>query len=68
MNTPTSETASIISFTNQTEELNWYFQDIFNQIGNLYGFFKDINCLVVECPLEFILFEIQNLTSFLQQH
>ena len=66
MNTPTSETASMLSFTNQTKELDWYFQDIFDQLGNLYGFFEDINRLIAECPLEFILFEIQNLTSFLR--
>ena len=53
------------SLTNDTEELDWYFQDMFDQLGKLYCLFDDINRLLVDCPLEFLLFEVQQLISFL---
>ena len=68
MNMSTPETALLLSLTNDTEELDWYFQDVFDQFGNLYCFFEDINCLLVDCPLEFLLFEAQQLISFLCCH
>ena len=64
----TPETTSSLSLTNDLEELNWYFQDIFDQFGNVYGLFDDINQLLVDYPLEFLLLEIQQLVSFLQCH
>ena len=66
MNMSTPETASLLSLMNNVEELDWYFQDMFDQLGNLYCFFNNINHLLVDCPLEFLLFEIQQLVSFLQ--
>ena len=63
----TPETTSSLSLTNDLEELDWYFQDLFDQFGNVYGLLEDINQLVVNCPLEFLLFEIQ-LVSFLQRY
>ena len=68
MNPLTPETTSTLSLKNNMEELNWHFQDIFNQFGNMYCFFDDKNHLLDECPLEFFLFEVQQLISFLQQH
>ena len=65
-NSPTPETASSLSLTNDLEELDWYFQDLFDQFGNVYGLLEDINQLMVDCPLEFLLFEIQQLVSFLR--
>ena len=68
MNTSTSNTTSTLSLVDQLEELDWYFQDIFDQFRNMYELFDNINHLVEEYPLEFLLFEIQQLTSFLQRH
>ena len=68
MNSLTPETASTLSLTNDMEELDWYFQDIFDQFGNMYCLFDDINHLLDDCPLEFLLFEVQQLISFLQRH
>ena len=67
-NASTSNTASTLSLVDQLEELDWYFQDIFDQFGNMYKLFDNINHLVEEYPLIFLLFEIQQLTSFLQRH
>ena len=53
---------------NDLEELDWYFQDMFNQFGNVYCFLDDINQLLIDYPLEFLLFEIQQLVSFLRRH
>ena len=53
---------------NDLEELNWYFQDIFDQFRNVYSLFDDISQLLVDYPLEFLLLEIQQLVSFLQRH
>ena len=64
----TPETASFSSLTNDLEELDWHFQDLFDQFGNMYGLLEDINQLLVNCPLEFLLFEIQQLVSFLRRH
>ena len=50
------------------DELDWYFQELFDQFGNVYCCFDDINHLVSTHPLEFLLFEIQQLVSFLQRH
>ena len=66
MNSLTPETASMLSLVNDTEELDWYFQDMFDQLGNLYCLFDDINRLLIDCPLEFLLFEVQQLVSFLR--
>ena len=68
MNSLTPETASMLSLTNDMEKLDWYFQDIFNQFGNVYCLFNNINRLLDDCPLEFLLFEVQQLISFLQWH
>ena len=67
-NSSTPGTASSLSLTDDLEELDWYFQDLFDQFGNVYSLLEDINQLTVDCPLEFLLFEIQQLVSFLQQH
>ena len=64
----TPETASSLSLTNDLEELDWYFQDMFDQFGNVYCFLDDINQLLIDYPLEFLLFEIQQLVSFLRRH
>ena len=64
----TPETTSSLSLTNNLEELDWYFQDIFDQFGNVYGLFDDISQLLVDYPLEFLLLEIQQLVSFLRRH
>ena len=64
----TPKTASSLSLTNDLEELDWYFQDLFDQFGNVYGLLEDINQLMVNCPLEFLLFEIQQLVSFLRRY
>ena len=64
----TPKTTSSLSLTNDLEELDWYFQDIFDQFRNVYGLFDDINQLLVNYPLEFLLLEIQQLVSFLQRH
>ena len=63
MNSLTSETASTLSLMDDMEELDWYFQDIFDQFGNVYCLFNNINCLLDDCPLEFLLFEVQQLIS-----
>ena len=68
MNSLTPETASTLSLTDNMEELDWYFQDIFNQFGNMYCLFNDINRLLNDCPLEFLLFKVQQLISFLRWH
>ena len=68
MNLLTSETASPLSLTDDMEELDWFFQDIFDQFGNVYCLFDDINRLLDDCPLEFLLFEVQQLISFLRWH
>ena len=52
--------------TDDMEKLDWYFQDIFDQFGNVYCLFNNINRLLDDCPLEFLLFEVQQLISFLQ--
>ena len=65
MNSSTLETASMLSLTDDLEELDWYFEDMFNQFGNMYCLFDNINCLLVDCPLEFLLFKTQQLVSFL---
>ena len=67
-NSSTPGTTSSLSLTDDLEELDWYFQDLFDQFVNIYGLLEDINQLTVDCPLEFLLFEIQQLVSFLQQH
>ena len=64
----TPETTSSLSLMNDLEELDWYFQDMFDQFGNVYGLFDDINQLLVDYALEFLLFEIQQLVSFLRRH
>ena len=56
----------MVSLTDDLEELDWHFEDIFDQFGNVYCLFSDINHLLVDCPLEFLLFEIQQLVSFLR--
>ena len=63
MNSSTPETASVLSLTGNLEELDWYFQDMFDQFGNMYCLFNDINRLLVDCPLEFLLFETQQLST-----
>ena len=68
MNSSTLETASMLSLTDDLEELDWYFEDMFNQFGNMYSLFDDINRLLVDCPLEFLLFKTQQLVSFLRRH
>ena len=68
MNPLPPETASVLLLKNNMEELDWYFQDIFDQFGNMYCFLDDINRLLNECPLEFLLFETQQLISFLRCH
>ena len=68
MNLSTSDTASSLSLANDLEEIDWYFQDLFDQLGNMYSFLEDINRLLVDCPLEFLVFETQQLVSFLRQH
>ena len=68
MNLSTPETASMLSLTDDLEELNWYFEDMFDQFGNVYCLFDDINRLLIDCPLEFLLFETQQLVSFLHCH
>ena len=68
MNPSTLKTASMVSLTDDLEELDWHFEDIFDQFGNVYCLFSDINHLLVDCPLEFLLFEIQQLVSFLRRH
>ena len=68
MNSTTSDTASSLSLTNDLEEMDWYFQDLFDQFGNMYSFLEDINRLLIDCPLEFLIFETQQLVSFLRQH
>ena len=68
MNSLTPETASTLLLMDNMEELDWYFQDIFNQFGNMYCLFDNINRLLEDCPLEFFLFEVQQLISFLWQH
>ena len=65
MNSLTPDTASLLSLTNDLDELDWHFQNLFDQFGNMYGFLEDINHLLVDCPLEFLIFEIQQLVSFL---
>ena len=68
MNLSTSDTASSLSLANDLEEIDWYFQDLFDQLKNMYSFLEDINRLLVDCPLEFLVFETQQLVSFLRQH
>ena len=65
MSSLTPETTSMLLLTDDVEELDWYFQDIFDQFGNVYCLFDDINHLLDDCPLEFLLFEVQQLISFL---
>ena len=65
MSSLTPETASMLSLTDDVEELDWYFQDIFDQFGNMYCLFDNINRLLNDCPLEFLLFKVQQLISFL---
>ena len=68
LSSSTPETTSSLSLTNDLEELDWYFQDIFDQFGNVYGLFDNINQLLVDYPLEFLLLEIRQLVSFLRRH
>ena len=49
MNLLTPKTASMLSLTDNLEELGWYFQDMFDQFGNVYCLFNDINRLLVDC-------------------
>ena len=65
MNPLTPKTASMVSLADNLEELDLHFENIFDQFGNAYCLFNDINCLLANCPLEFLLFEIQQLVSFL---
>ena len=64
----TPKTTPSLSLTNDLEELDWYFQDIFDQFGNVYCLLDDINQLLIDYPLEFLLFKIQQLVSFLRRH
>ena len=68
MNSLTPETASMLSLMDDMEELDWYFQNIFDQFGNVYCLFNNINCLLNDCSIEFLLFEVQQLISFLRWH
>ena len=68
MNSTTPDTASSLSLANDLEEMDWYFQDLFDQFGNMYSFLEDINRLLIDCPLEFLVFETQQLVSFLRRH
>ena len=68
MNSSTPETASMLSLTDNLEELNWYFKDMFDQFRNVYCLFDNINHLLINCPLEFLLFKTQQLVSFLCRH
>ena len=68
VNSSTPETASLLSLTDDLDELDWHFQNLFDQFGNMYGLLEDINQLLVDCPLEFLIFEIQQLFSFLRRH
>lgn len=36
MNNSTHETTSLLSLSNHLEEMDWYFQDLFNQFRNIY--------------------------------
>ena len=65
MNPSTPKTASMVSLADDLEELDLHFEEIFNQFRNAYCLFDDINHLLTNCPLEFLLFEIQQLVSFL---
>ena len=58
----------MLSLTDDLEELDWYFEDMFNQFGNVYCLFDNINHLLIDCPLEFLLFETQQLVSFFHCH
>ena len=66
MNSSTPDTASLLSLTNDLDELDWHFQDLFDRFGNMYSFLEDINRLLIDCPLEFLIFETQQLVSFLR--
>ena len=68
MNSESHESITCPSLHDCLEELDWHFQEIFDQFGNMYGLFDDINHLVASYPLEFLLFEIQQTVSFLHQH
>ena len=68
MNPSTPKTASMVSLADDLEELDLHFEEIFDQFGNTYCLFDDINRLLTNCPLEFLLFEIQQLVSFLRRH
>ena len=68
MNPLTPKTASMVSLTDNLDELDLHFENIFDQFRNAYCLFDDINCLLANCPLEFLLFKIQQLVSFLRQH
>ena len=68
MNSESHESTTCPSLHDCLEELDWHFQDIFDQFGNVYGLFDDINHLVASHPLEFLLFEIQQTVSFLRRH
>ena len=68
MNLSTPKTASMVSLADDLEELDLHFEEIFNQFGKAYCLFDDINRLLANCPLEFLLFEIQQLVSFLRRH
>ena len=65
MNRPSIESTQVPTLEQHLDELDWYFQELFNQFGNVYCCFDDINHLVSTYPLEFLLFEIQQLVSFL---
>ena len=68
MNTSSTESTQVPMLHIHLDELDWHFQELFDQFGNIYCCFKDINRLVATCPLEFLLFEIQQLVSFLRRH
>ena len=55
----------MVSLADDLEELDLHFEEIFDQFRNAYCLFDDINHLLTNCPLEFLLFEIQQLVSFL---
>ena len=68
MNRESHKTVTCPSLHDCLEELDWHFQDIFDQFRNVYGLLDDINCLIASYPLEFLLFEIQQTVSFLRRH
>ena len=68
MNTPSIESTRVPSLHDHLDELDYHFQNLFDQFGNAYCCFDDINHLIATCPLEFLLIEIQHLILFLRRH